>query len=55
VIYLVFYSYSFIKPKKVILIHHNTFEIIKADYEEYRNKIRNSEVIILNIKENVNI
>lgn len=46
---------DFIKPKKVIPIHYNTFEIIKADPEEYRNKVRNSEVIILNIKESINI
>ncbi len=46
---------GFIKPKKVVPIHYNTFEIIKADPEEYRNKVRNSEVIILNIKESINI
>jgi len=46
---------DFIKPKKVVPIHYNTFEIIKADPEEYRNKVRNSEVIILNIKESINI
>ncbi len=54
-IYLVFYFYSFINPKKVVAIHYNASEIIKANYEEYRNKVRNSEVIILNIKESVNI
>ncbi|HBD63334.1 MAG TPA: metal-dependent hydrolase [Clostridiales bacterium] len=46
---------DFIKPKKVVPIHYNTFEIIKADPEEYRKKVRNSEVIILNIKESINI
>ncbi len=46
---------DFIKPKKVVPIHYNTFEIIKADPEEYRKKVRDSEVIILNIKESINI
>lgn len=46
---------DFIKPKKVVPIHYDTFEIIKADPEEYRKKVRDSEVIILNIKETINI
>ncbi|SKC91247.1 metal-dependent hydrolase [Maledivibacter halophilus] len=38
---------DFIKPKKVIPIHYNTFPIIETSPEEFKNKVTNSEVIIL--------
>ncbi len=46
---------DFIKAKKVVPIHYNTFEIIKADPIEYKNKVKSSDVIILNINEYINI
>ncbi len=46
---------GFIKAKKVVPIHYNTFGIIKADPKEYKNKVKNSEVVLLNINESMNI
>ena len=38
---------GFIKPKKVIPIHYDTFPIINACPKEFKNKASNTEVIIL--------
>lgn len=46
---------DFIKAKKVVPIHYNTFGVIKADPQEYKNKVKTSEVVILNINESMNI
>ncbi|WIF95693.1 metal-dependent hydrolase [Caminicella sporogenes] len=46
---------EFIKPKKVIPIHYNTFPIIKASPEEFKSKVKNSEVIILKPDEEYNL
>lgn len=47
---------NFIKAKKVVPIHYNTFGVIKADPFEFKNKIKSySEVVVLNINECVNI
>ncbi|WP_129600878.1 metal-dependent hydrolase [Anaerophilus nitritogenes] len=39
---------DFIKPKKVIPMHYNTFPLIQADPLQFKTKITSSEVIILN-------
>lgn len=46
---------DFIKAKKVVPIHYDTFSLIKADPKEYKNKVKSSEVIILDINESMNI
>lgn len=46
---------DFIKAKKVVPIHYNTFGVIKADPKEYKNKVKISEVVILDINESMNI
>lgn len=46
---------DFIKAKKVVPIHYNTFGVIEADPFEYKNKVKTFEVIILNINESMNI
>lgn len=46
---------DFIKAKTVVPIHYNTFSIINADPMEYKNKVKTSEVVILNINESMNI
>lgn len=46
---------DFIKAKKVVPIHYNTFDLIKADPDEYKNKVKTSETVILNINESINI
>ncbi|PAB57656.1 metal-dependent hydrolase [Anaeromicrobium sediminis] len=46
---------DFIKPKKVIPMHYNTFDLVKADPEEFKNLIKNSEVIILNPSEEIEL
>lgn len=38
---------EFLKPKKVIPMHYNTFEIIKQDVKAFAGKVRGAEVIIL--------
>lgn len=46
---------DFIKAKKVVPIHYNTFGLIKADPNEFKNKVKDSEIVILNINESMNI
>jgi len=46
---------DFIKAKNVVPIHYNTFDLIKADPDEYKNKVKTSETVILNINESINI
>ena len=39
---------EFLRPKKVMPIHYNTFPIIKADPEEFKKAVGNlSEVVII--------
>ena len=38
---------EFIQPKKVIPMHYDTFQIIKASPNEFKEKVHNAEVIIL--------
>lgn len=42
---------KFIKPKKVIPIHYDTFPIIEASPQEFKDKVKDSEVIILKSNE----
>lgn len=46
---------SFIKAKKVVPIHYNTFGLIKADPMEFKQKVNFSDVVILNLNESINI
>lgn len=46
---------DFIKAKKVVPIHYNTFGVIKADPFEYKNKVKTSEVAVLKINESMNV
>ena len=38
---------EFIKPKRVIPMHYNTFDVIKADPNEFKSLVKESEVHIL--------
>lgn len=42
---------EFIKPKLVIPMHYDTFPLIKADPEEFKNKNKTCDTVILNIGE----
>lgn len=44
---------DFIKPKTVVPFHYDTFDIIKADPEEFKNKVKSSNVKILISNESV--
>ena len=46
---------DFIKAKKVVPIHYNTFELIKADPLEFKNKAKASEVVILGLNKSLSI
>lgn len=46
---------DFIKPKKVVPIHYNTFDVIKADPNEFKKKVGQTETIILNINQAMDI
>jgi len=46
---------EFIKPKKVVPIHYNTFSLIEADPFEFKNKVNYSHVVILNANGSINI
>lgn len=44
---------DFIKPKLVIPMHYDTFDVIKADVQELKNKVKDSEVKIINFGDTV--
>ncbi|RKD33472.1 metal-dependent hydrolase [Thermohalobacter berrensis] len=46
---------DFIKPKLVIPMHYETFDVIDVDPKEFKNKISNTEVKILNFGETVDL
>lgn len=46
---------EFIKPKKVIPIHYDTFPVIEASPQEFKDKVKISEVIILKSNEEYNL
>lgn len=45
---------EYLKPKKIIPMHYNTFDPIKADPERLKDKI-NSELIILKPGDSIEI
>ncbi len=46
---------DFIKAKTVVPIHYNTFNQIKADPQEFKIKVKTSDVFILRVNESMNI
>ncbi len=44
---------EFIKAKFVVPMHYDTFDIIKADPQVFKNKVKSSEVKILSINESM--
>nr|WP_312579467.1 metal-dependent hydrolase [Sedimentibacter sp.] len=46
---------DFIKAKKVVPIHYNTFSVINADPMEFKKKVSSSEVEILDFNDSINI
>lgn len=44
---------DFIKPKKVVPMHYNTFKPIEADPQDFNKKVSSSEVIILDVNESI--
>ncbi|MFA9423883.1 MAG: metal-dependent hydrolase [Sedimentibacter sp.] len=46
---------GFINARVVVPIHYNTFSLIKANPEEFKNKVTTSEVVILDMNESINI
>ena len=46
---------TFIKPKQVVPMHYNTFPLIKADPEEFRAKVKDATVVILQPRDSIKI
>jgi L-ascorbate metabolism protein UlaG (beta-lactamase superfamily) len=46
---------DFLKPARVIPMHYNTFDLIKADPEEFKAKAKDTQVIILGIGEKLQL
>ncbi|MCF7925926.1 MAG: metal-dependent hydrolase [Candidatus Izimaplasma sp.] len=46
---------DFIKPNKVVPIHYNTFDLIQADPKDFKNKVSQAEVIILDSGDSIDI
>ncbi len=44
---------DFIKPKKVVPMHYNTFKPIEADPQDFIKKVSSSEVIVLDVNESI--
>ncbi|MCH9025321.1 MAG: metal-dependent hydrolase [candidate division Zixibacteria bacterium] len=39
---------EFLKPKKVVPVHYNTFPLIEQDPQEFAGKVKTAEVVIMN-------
>ena len=39
---------EFLKPKKVVPVHYNTFPLIEQDPREFADKVKTAEVVIMN-------
>jgi L-ascorbate metabolism protein UlaG (beta-lactamase superfamily) len=46
---------EFLKPKKVLPIHYDTWDIISTDPQEFKKAVKNSEVVILKPNETINL
>jgi len=46
---------DFIKPKITIPMHYNTFDAIKADVNEFKERVKNTEVKIINFGDSIEI
>jgi len=46
---------EFIKPNIVIPMHYNTFDIIKVDVNEFKEKVKNTEVRIINFGDSIEV
>ena len=46
---------SFIKPKKVVPMHYNTFDLIKVDPEEFKSKVTDAECIVMNVGDTLDL
>ncbi len=44
---------KFIKPKAVVPIHYKTFPIVDADPQEFKNKVKDSVVIVIDFNESI--
>jgi L-ascorbate metabolism protein UlaG (beta-lactamase superfamily) len=45
----------YIKPKKVVPMHYNTFDLIKVDAEEFKSKVKESECIIMAVGDKLEV
>jgi len=46
---------DFIKAKKVVPMHYDTFPVIEADPKDFKEKVKESEVVILESKATINL
>jgi len=46
---------EFIKPKKVVPMHYNTFDLIKVDPEEFKSKVKGAECIIMAVGDTIEL
>jgi L-ascorbate metabolism protein UlaG (beta-lactamase superfamily) len=46
---------DFLKPKRVIPMHYNTFDLVKADPQEFKSKVRNAECIIMAVGDSIDL
>ena len=46
---------EFLKPKKVVPMHYDTFDVIKADPNEFASKVSGAEVVVLAPGEGITI
>ncbi len=46
---------EFIKPKRVVPMHYNTFDLIKADPGVFKSKVKGAECVIMNIGDTLDV
>lgn len=44
---------EFLRPRRVVPIHYDTFDVIKADPNQFASKVKDCQVIILNPGDNI--
>ena len=46
---------EFIQPNLVVPMHYNTFDVIKVDVNEFKEKVKNTEVRIINFGDSIEV
>ncbi|MFH1891689.1 MAG: metal-dependent hydrolase [Candidatus Zixiibacteriota bacterium] len=46
---------DFLKPKKVVPMHYNTFDLVKADPQEFKSKVKGAECVVMAVGDSMEV